>query len=155
MGLVKRMIKQIRKSLGSGKKRTLKKTLKKNNIQKAGAVYSFDLNDKIGGQAANVALNGTPDGDCPSGNLKDLGMINYENAVGGKRKGKHNKTRKHSNKHTNKHNTNHKNKKSHKNNNKNQPKQNSRKSKSNKSNKKNNNNHNKSLNNCIRVWLLV
>ena len=103
MANVKRAIKQIRKSV-VGKKLT-RKTNKSNKVNKrsgkhrGGAVYSFNLNDKIGGLAANVALNGGPDGDCPKGNLAELGKMNYESATGGRRK--HKKTLRKSNRKSN------------------------------------------------------
>ena len=50
------------------------KTLKK---QRGGAIYSFDLNDKIGGLPARIPLNGTADGDCPATDTTDLGFTNY------------------------------------------------------------------------------
>jgi hypothetical protein len=61
-----------------------------------GAVYSFDLNDKIGGLPANVSLNGTQDGDCPSTGALDLGFTNYGLTKGGsykKNKKNHKKNR--------------------------------------------------------------
>jgi hypothetical protein len=42
-----------------------------------GAIYSFNLDDKIGGLPANISLNGTQDGDCPSSGAFDLGFTNY------------------------------------------------------------------------------
>lgn len=45
--------------------------------QKGGAIYSFDLNDKIGGQSSRIPLNGTRDGDCPATDTLDLGFTNY------------------------------------------------------------------------------
>jgi len=48
-----------------------------------GAIYSFNLDDKIGGLAANVALNGTQDGDCPASGALDLGFTNYGLTKGG------------------------------------------------------------------------
>ena len=86
MSNVKRAIKQIRRSVG-GKKLTRKTNKSQNLVRKhrGGAVYSFDFNDKIGGLPANVSLNGGPDGDCPKGNLAELGMINYETVSGGRR----------------------------------------------------------------------
>ena len=54
--------------------------------QRGGAIYSFDLNDKIGGQPANIPLNGTADGDCPGSETKDLGFVNYGLKRGGNRK---------------------------------------------------------------------
>ena len=86
--IIKRAVRVLRQLFSNGKKRTLKKTIKrsnKNKLHKGGAVYSFDLHDKIGGMAANVSLNGTVDGDCPSGNTSDLGFSNYGVAKGGKR----------------------------------------------------------------------
>ena len=80
------MMRQIRKSaIRSTKKRTAKK---QNNSQnksnhKGGAIYSFDLNDKIGGLPANIALNGTQDGDCPNAPTSDLGFTNYGLPRGG------------------------------------------------------------------------
>jgi hypothetical protein len=75
------------------------KTYKTNkNIKKyakGGAIYSFDLNDKIGGLPNRISLNGTQDGDCPSGNISELGFANYgltKPMNGGKR---HNKSKKH------------------------------------------------------------
>jgi hypothetical protein len=69
-------------------KRVSKKSTTSKHRQGGGAVYSFDFNDKVGGLPANVALNGTADGDCPSGNLSDLGMTNYNGVKGGRRGGK-------------------------------------------------------------------
>ena len=86
--IIKRAVRVLRQLFSNGKKRTLKKTMKrsnKNKLHRGGAVFSFDLNEKIGGMAANVALNGTLDGDCPSGNTSDLGFSNYGIAKGGKR----------------------------------------------------------------------
>jgi hypothetical protein len=54
------------------KPRTLKKTQ-----QRGGAIYTFDLNDKIGGLSARIPLNGTRDGDCPATDTMDLGFVNY------------------------------------------------------------------------------
>ena len=86
--IIKRAVRVLRQLFSNGKKRTLKKTMKrsnKNKLHRGGAVYSFDFNDKLGGMAANVALNGTIDGDCPSGNTSDLGFSNYGVKKGGKR----------------------------------------------------------------------
>jgi hypothetical protein len=58
-----------------------------------GAVYSFNLDDKIGGLPANVSLNGTQDGDCPSTGSLDLGFINYGLTKGGAYKKNHKKHR--------------------------------------------------------------
>jgi hypothetical protein len=86
--IIKRAVRVLRQLFSNSKKRTLKKTIKrsnKNKLHKGGAVFSFDLSDKIGGMPANVSLNGTMDGDCPSGNTSDLGFSNYGVAKGGKR----------------------------------------------------------------------
>ena len=86
--IVKRAVRVLRQLFSNNKKRTLKKTVKrssKNKLHKGGAVLSFDLNKKIGGMAEVVTLNGTIDGDCPSGNTSDLGFSNYGIAKGGKR----------------------------------------------------------------------
>jgi len=68
------------KIMKKNKTKSLKRT------QKGGAIYSFDLNDKIGGQPAWIALNGTQDGDCPSSDTKDLGFVNYGATKGGARR---------------------------------------------------------------------
>jgi hypothetical protein len=67
-------------------KKLNKKSLKPNTNQKGGAIYTFDLNDKIGGLPAWVPLNGTKDGDCPAAPVQDLGFVNYGLAKGGSRK---------------------------------------------------------------------
>ena len=61
---------------------------KTNKRQRGGAIYSFDLNDKIGGLPARIPLNGTADGDCPATDTKDLGLVNYgvTNSSGGGRR---------------------------------------------------------------------
>jgi hypothetical protein len=59
-----------------------------------GAIYSFDLDDKIGGQPANISLNGTQDGDCPSTGALDLGFTNYGLTKGGSYKKNNKKHRK-------------------------------------------------------------
>lgn len=74
----------------SHKKNSLKRrqTQKRKNKQTGGAIYTFNFNDKIGGQPAWIPLNGTKDGDCPSTNTKELGFVNYEttrSSGGGKR----------------------------------------------------------------------
>ena len=89
--LSKTMNKMVKRFTNSKKqKRLSKKSTHNKNKHRGGAVYSFDFNDKVGGLPARVALNGTTDGDCPSGNLSDLGMTNYN---GGRREGKSNKKR--------------------------------------------------------------
>lgn len=57
--------------------------------QRGGAIYSFNLNDKIGGLPARIPLNGTADGDCPATDTADLGFVNYgmtRSSGGGRRK---------------------------------------------------------------------
>jgi hypothetical protein len=110
---VKRAIKQIRRST-VGKKLTRKTNRSNKQIRKhrGGAVYSFDFNDKIGGLAANVGLNGGPDGDCPKGNLAELGMMNYESAAGGRRKNKRSHKRSHKRLHSKSYSNSHKKSKS-------------------------------------------
>ncbi len=44
---------------------------------RGGAIYSYNLNDKIGGLPARIPLNGTADGDCPATDTMDLGFTNY------------------------------------------------------------------------------
>jgi hypothetical protein len=106
--MIKKMSKSITKMFKSfsnskKQKRSFKKSISKR--QRGGAVYSFDFKDTIGGLPATVSLNGTADGDCPSGNLSELGMSNYGIATGGKRKHSHSKNSKHSkNSNNNKHN---------------------------------------------------
>jgi hypothetical protein len=62
------------------------KTSKHKYNHKGGAIYSFDLTDKIGGMPAYLPLNGTKDGDCPASDTKDLGFTNYGMTRGGARK---------------------------------------------------------------------
>lgn len=89
--LSKTMNKMVKRFTNSKKqKRVSKKSTTSKHKQRGGAVYSFDFNDKVGGLPANVALNGTADGDCPSGNLSDLGMTNYNGVKGGRRNEKKN-----------------------------------------------------------------
>ena len=91
------MLRSIRKSSSGSKsskrsKRNNKSNSKNNNKRRTktnhrgGAIYSFDLTNKIGGQATNIALNGTSDGDCPSSKTADLGFVNYGISKGGNRK---------------------------------------------------------------------
>lgn len=61
------------------------KKTKKFKQQKGGAIYSFDLNDKIGGLPAWIPLNSTKDGDCPASEINDLGFSNYGITRGGSR----------------------------------------------------------------------
>ena len=88
------MMRAIRKSLSSvpNKKRLTKKTHKRK--QRGGALYSFDLSDKVGGLPAHVSLNGSIDGDCPKGNITDFGSQNYTITKGGSRKSKKGKSSK-------------------------------------------------------------
>ena len=98
--IIKRMMRVVRKSLSNGKKLVNKKQVncndRKHKQHRGGAVYSFDLTDKIGGLPANVSLNGTDDGDCPRGNISDLGISNY--AVSGGKRNSHTKKRRSSKK---------------------------------------------------------
>lgn len=77
-----------------------KKRLTKSSMHRGGAIYSFDLNDKVGGLPARIPLNGTADGDCPATDTADLGFVNYgmtRSSGGGKRKNtKRTKRSKHS-----------------------------------------------------------
>lgn len=45
---------------------------------RGGAIYSFNLNDKIGGLPSRIPLNGTADGDCPATDTAELGFVNYD-----------------------------------------------------------------------------
>ena len=80
MNIVKRFVRTIRSKLS---RRTRKRTNKKQHksksksMHKGGAIYGFDFNDKIGGLAANIPLNGTQDGDCPNSPTGELGFTNY------------------------------------------------------------------------------
>jgi hypothetical protein len=67
---------------------------KKRTQLKGGAIFSFNLDDKIGGQPARISLNGTADGDCPSTDTKDLGFVNYGLTRGGGSK-RHSRASKH------------------------------------------------------------
>ena len=105
MNIIKRFVRSIRSKMS---KRTIKRTNKnkpksrKQSMHKGGAIYSFDLNDKIGGLPANVPLNGTQDGDCPSSNFTDLGFTNYgmnRTSGGGSCVKKHKNNNKNINKH--------------------------------------------------------
>jgi len=69
---------------GAGKKNYHKRSKhasrRKYMIKRGGAVYSFDLGDKIGGQAARMSLYKTTDSDCPPGGINDssLGYDYYD-----------------------------------------------------------------------------
>ena len=115
------MQRQIRKVSRSSKRSKRSKRSKHSKHskypQRGGAIYSFDLNDKIGGQPANIPLNGTADGDCPGSDTKDLGFVNYGKTVSGgnrmmyqKNKKSHKKTNKKFNKKSRKNNKKNKNK---------------------------------------------
>ena len=87
--IVKNMMRSLRKALTLGStKRSTRKNTKKTYNHKGGALYSFNLLDKIGGLPAQLGLNGTVDGDCPKGNITDFGNNNYAIAKGGSRKNK-------------------------------------------------------------------
>lgn len=51
--------------------------IKTHKRQQGGAIYAFNLNDKVGGLPARIPLNGTADGDCPATDTADLGFVNY------------------------------------------------------------------------------
>lgn len=76
--------KSHKKSHHSRKSRNTKRHTKRHNRKHTGgAIYTFDLNDKIGGQPARIPLNGTRDGDCPATGTTDLGFVNYGQTRGG------------------------------------------------------------------------
>ena len=90
--IVKQMMRSLRKAITLGsKKRSTRKNTKKTYNHKGGALYSFNLLDKIGGLPAQLGLNGTVDGDCPKGNDTDFGRNNYAITKGGSRKNKMNR----------------------------------------------------------------
>jgi hypothetical protein len=99
-----KMSKSSKKRSNRKNNKTQKKSNKKSHNRsshRGGAIYSFDLNDKIGGLAANIPLNGTQDGDCPKSPTGALGFTNYgmtQNASGGGKKNKNKKSHKKSNK---------------------------------------------------------
>ncbi len=88
--LMQRLILSLKKTFSNGKPKRRFNNSKKiqKRKQRGGSVYSFDLNDKVGGLPARVSLNGTIDGDCPTGKLLDPGLSNYNLATGGNRKKK-------------------------------------------------------------------
>lgn len=90
----------------------LAKRQTKVKMARGGALYTFDLNDKVGGLPARIPLNGTADGDCPGTDVKDLGFVNYGVAKGGARRLRSKKSKK-----SNKSKKNKKNNKTKKNNN--------------------------------------
>ena len=95
MNIIKRFVKSIRSKRS---RRTRNKRTNKKQNHKGGAIYSFDLNDKIGGLPANIALNRTQDGDCPNSDNSELGFTNYgmtrmNNVKGGSYKKKHKKSK--------------------------------------------------------------
>ena len=101
MNIVKRMMRQIRKMAKGTKKRTSAKKQNKSHkkaMHKGGAIYGFDLNDKIGGLPANIPFNGTQDGDCPNTPTTDLGFTNYGLTRSGGGKSRKHKSKKHMNK---------------------------------------------------------
>ncbi len=102
------MIKPIRTGGGKTKRRSnnkSKKTLKQRRNHRGGAVYSFDLVDKIGGQAAYKSLYKTTDSDCPMGGVNDpkQGYMYYSpltSHVGGSRSSRRSKkSKRHQRKH--------------------------------------------------------
>jgi hypothetical protein len=93
------MIRPIRAKVS--KRRSRHKKLSKSNKKakhRGGAVYSFDLNEKIGGLPARITLNGTQDGDCPKSDVFDLGFSNYGLIKGGSKKKQNSKKSKKSKK---------------------------------------------------------
>ncbi len=80
------------------KSKQQKTFLNKNKKLRGGAIYTFDLNDKIGGLPARIPLNGTQDGDCPASPVSELGFTNYGMVRGGRRHSKHKKTKSHTRK---------------------------------------------------------
>ena len=86
MNTIKRFVRGIRSKIS---RLTRKRTNKKKQISnhksghKGGAIYGFDLKDKIGGMSARIPLNGTQDGDCPDLNTAELGFTNYGLTRGG------------------------------------------------------------------------
>jgi hypothetical protein len=77
----KKHSKKSRHSKRNTKRNTKRHT--RNRKHTGGAIYTFDLNDKIGGQSARIPLNGTRDGDCPATGSADLGFVNYGQTRGG------------------------------------------------------------------------
>ena len=82
-------------------KKFQRKSLKPNH--KGGAVYTFNLEDKIGGLPSRIPLNGTLDGDCPTSDVKNLGMVNYGDTSGGARKHRRNSRNRNRNRNRNSH----------------------------------------------------
>ena len=81
----KRSTKKHSKKYRHSKRNTKRNTKRhaRNRKHTGGAIYTFDLNDKIGGQSARIPLNGTRDGDCPATGSADLGFVNYGQTRGG------------------------------------------------------------------------
>ena len=66
---------------GAGKNKQSKRVSRRKYMHKrGGAIYTFDLADKIGGQAARLSLYKTTDSDCPPGGPVDpaLGYSYYD-----------------------------------------------------------------------------
>jgi len=57
-----------------GTRKSFSKSQTKTPNQHAGAVYSFDLNDRVGGLAAVKSLYKTTDSDCPMGGVNALSL---------------------------------------------------------------------------------
>jgi hypothetical protein len=71
---------------GAGKKSSSKQSKnayrRKYMVKRGGAIYSFDLADKIGGQAARRSLYKTTDSDCPPGGVNDTSLgFSYNSSV--------------------------------------------------------------------------
>ena len=106
-------------------KKFQRKSLKPNH--KGGAVYTFNLEDKIGGLPSRIPLNGTLDGDCPTSDVKNLGIVNYGDTSGGARKHRRNSRNRNDNRHKKRNTRNNKSRKNRsRNNRKNTRKNNSR-----------------------------
>ena len=86
MNTVKRFVRTIRSKMSKLTSKSSHKkhqNSKRKSGHKGGAIYGFDLKDKIGGMASRIPLNGTQDGDCPDLNTADLGFTNYGLTRGG------------------------------------------------------------------------
>uniref|UniRef100_A0A6C0HM31 Uncharacterized protein n=1 Tax=viral metagenome TaxID=1070528 RepID=A0A6C0HM31_9ZZZZ len=71
---------------GAGKKSSSKQSKnayrRKHMFKSGGAIYGFDLADKIGGQAARRSLYKTTDSDCPPGGVNDTSLgFSYNSSV--------------------------------------------------------------------------
>ena len=62
----------------------MNKKTKSNSGVSGGALYTFDLKNKIGGLPAQIALTNTNDSDCPQLSEKNVGFSNYAKLSGGR-----------------------------------------------------------------------